>query len=65
MEALERELGLVLVAYELAGQELSDPHVVFEQETRPAELSDEQFQRLQAVEEKVALTLMAYQTSQE
>jgi hypothetical protein len=60
VKTVEKETGLVLVAYELAGEEPSDPYVVSELEAKPVELSEKQLERLRAVEEEVGLTLMAY-----
>lgn len=61
MSALEKKLGYILVAYELAQPRAA---AVPEYSAPPAQLTDEQFERLQKAEEEVGLTLMAYKSVQ-
>lgn len=61
MRALEKKLGYILVAYELAQPQAA---ALAEYSPPPAQLTDEQYERLQKAEEEVGLTLMAYKPAQ-
>lgn len=65
MQTLEKQLGYVLVAYELAKPEAKARNIAPEYMSPPAQLSEEQFERLQAAEEELGLTLMVYKSDQE
>jgi hypothetical protein len=65
MQTLEKQLGYVLVAYELAQPEAKAKNIAPEYMAPPAQLSEEQFERLQAAEEEIGLTLMVYKSDQE
>jgi hypothetical protein len=64
LQAAEKQLGFVLVAYEPVRPESRSLGDTGGQPMPPAQLSEEQFEKLQTVEEETGVVLMAYQSVQ-
>lgn len=60
IQELEKQLGYVLMAYELNQAKSRVQNFSTEMAVPSAELSEKQFKQLQEVEKEVGLTLMAY-----